>query len=242
MGRGRNAFTLIELLVAVALIGVLVGVLLPTLASARNAAHTVACLSNQRQVGVLFEVYATDFDRLYPYITAFEGVPVEDFWINQFLYRLYVEPTSRSRMAERTRAEPDLPFLDATVFECPGWAGRVSVPDSADRRERTYGMNSHIMMGTPEARAAGEYGELKVYQDPDRPRFPSDAALILDNTRVYATSYAYRRQRDAAAGHDHLANALYYDGSGKTWRYPDLPNGENTSAYSQEHDAFWHGN
>src|SRR5262245_53310605 len=62
----RNAFTLIELLVVISIIGILVALLLPALKSARDAAHTAGCLSNQRQIGIAFNSYAMEFRDYYP--------------------------------------------------------------------------------------------------------------------------------------------------------------------------------
>lgn len=56
--RRAMGFTLIELLVVVAVIAVLVGVLLPSLAKARGSARTVRCLAQLRTLGQFGAVYA----------------------------------------------------------------------------------------------------------------------------------------------------------------------------------------
>jgi prepilin-type N-terminal cleavage/methylation domain-containing protein len=61
LARGRACgFTLIELLVVVSIIGLLVSVLMPALASARRSGQGVVCASNLRQLGLALEAYASE--------------------------------------------------------------------------------------------------------------------------------------------------------------------------------------
>ena len=67
-----RAFTLIELLVVIAIIAMLIAMLLPALNKARSAARSVVCMSNQRQIGILMEVYANEQSGFLPRY-AFHG-------------------------------------------------------------------------------------------------------------------------------------------------------------------------
>ncbi len=58
----RSGFTLIELLVVIAIIAILMAILMPSLNIAREQARGVACMSNQKTMGLAYVMYADDND------------------------------------------------------------------------------------------------------------------------------------------------------------------------------------
>ncbi len=62
----RRGFTLIELLVVVAIIALLVSILLPSLASAREGARAAICLSNLKQLALGTTMYTQDYKSTLP--------------------------------------------------------------------------------------------------------------------------------------------------------------------------------
>ena len=130
--RGARGFTIIELLVVVAILGVLLGILLPVLGRAREAARRTQCLSNVRQLMLAGAAYAEDQrDGMWPVVPSWEsatsvefdswrfgGKTADVFWRNSYGGRLYY-PAS-------TRLLNKYVYTDANLKDPAG--GRVELP------------------------------------------------------------------------------------------------------------------
>jgi prepilin-type N-terminal cleavage/methylation domain-containing protein len=61
------SFTLVEMLVVLAIVGILMALLLPTLAMVRERARAMSCRSNLHQLGMAMQLYVDDHNEQFPY-------------------------------------------------------------------------------------------------------------------------------------------------------------------------------
>lgn len=112
----ETGFTLIELLVVIGIIAVLAAILFPVFAQARESGRRTACLSNLRQLGLAFTMYAQDYDERLPAATdGKKGEKTEGGWIYYTKF-----PVSRNpKSADVTRGAIYPYVKDRRIYICP---------------------------------------------------------------------------------------------------------------------------
>jgi prepilin-type N-terminal cleavage/methylation domain-containing protein len=75
--RRRRGFTLVELLVIVAIIGLLIGILMPALGRAKTSARRTACATNLRQIGAGLRLYLDNNDDRFPFASFMPSISPE---------------------------------------------------------------------------------------------------------------------------------------------------------------------
>ncbi len=180
-----RAFTLVELLVVIAIVGTLVGVLLPSLAGARQAALRTDCLFRVRQLCLAQAMYAADHEgQLVDYGLAHGGasLSVRRSWVGQL--QSYYDDPKVLRDLEDPQANgattPEIirsPVDDSVHWSVADSGPGVPVPGTSDRfRVTSYGLNEHV---TPRAPIDPITGDVRGEDNLFRLRSPSTTIQFL---------------------------------------------------------------
>jgi type II secretory pathway pseudopilin PulG len=206
-----RAFTLIDVLVSITVIGILIGILLPSLAGVTSSARRVACTSNIRQLGLGLYMYADDFRGLLapsinvPSHANEGGMPQEMMMIR------YADPSKALPFANSWDGLGLLysgEYLTAPkIFYCPAHRGQHPFTKYA----LSFGFSPKSVLSNYHYRGKGPSpGNAKLLHQ----IIPSDAALIADGMRTKA-DYNHRgglnvlRADQGVVWYDDLDNSLF---------------------------------
>jgi prepilin-type N-terminal cleavage/methylation domain-containing protein/prepilin-type processing-associated H-X9-DG protein len=105
--RRRSAFTLVELLVVIAIIAVLIGLLLPAVQSAREAARRSSCTNNLKQIGLGLLTYESARSHFPP------GYSNDNGWMVTTFILPYIE---QSTLYDRFDTSQPMDVSNATIL------------------------------------------------------------------------------------------------------------------------------
>ncbi len=169
-----KAFTLIELLVVIGIIAVLISILLPVLARAREQATTLKCLANLRTCGQAFEMYADEHKGYLPYplVTLFGE---QTYWFTALdPYLSSVANSSRSGVAGlRAFSEYKQCPLVNNLFNLADNSqdGGTGAVNNTTEDTRSYKMNACLRHAIPITATTATYSLAKMARVPNSSNF-----------------------------------------------------------------------
>ncbi|MEZ6233151.1 MAG: DUF1559 domain-containing protein [Phycisphaerales bacterium] len=177
----RHAFSLIDVLVSVVVIGILIGLLLPTVSHVRESARRIVCQSNLRQIGMGLAQYAdAEQDFLAPSSFATTGVALTSNSSTDLAEMMTLRLPVPSEELRTPWDGLGLLYIDQylpapEIFYCPSHYGNHAF---SDYRE-DWRVDGPTLVGNFHYRGMGPNGATRL-----RSVEPIRAALVTDGLRT----------------------------------------------------------
>ncbi len=153
----RRAFTLVELLVVISIIAILIALLLPALAQARQDALSLSCLANLRSQGQLVMEYANTYQDAIPYgwdmggTNDLPGTNSYDMLLFSFSQGISASSLNAAYSGQASNITPSqyhalMPRF-AQMFICPASVLTVNIYAVAPQWVTSYASNPNFFYG-----------------------------------------------------------------------------------------------
>ena len=213
----KKVFTLIELLVVIAIIAILASMLLPALSKARQAAQSIKCVSNMKQMCLGANIYASENDNYLP--GSWDGCNAKTidygnnwgaanhadvvYWWGDDLGQNWMYQVWKSG-------------IDKAVFVCPSKTCDTSVADYKKNTEYLVGYSTPWKFYTLNIGAA---------------KRPTDQVIVLDSTiqqSYYLTAPGDANLDFTKAMHGDKWSLGFVDGHAESRKSSSLSNDDTT--------------
>ncbi len=205
-----SGFTLIELLVVISIIAVLVAIMLPALAKAREAARASVCGSQLKQTSLAFEMYRNDFEGYYPSISTELTIGDRDSAVRwTVLLRRYLSDSSTGNRISQSG-----------ILHCP------TVPMTLRHTSGSYPSYGYNRWGVGGDRPQAGTGIGKIKRELKSPL--SSTLMLIDIKRLTETAAregwfeSYPSTFFFYTRHNGYANALYADSHVSSLQLDDI--------------------